>query len=477
MNNNALITLAQWCADLQIDVEGPEQHMAKQALLDTVANALYGSTTDIAPILQQTMNIWGTGCCQVIGGNGRQTAPVSAALINAAYATMEDRCAYDNLSLSHSPSSIIAALLALSEHIEFDTATEQNIAGQQFLNAFIVGMEALMRISMALNPSHYYQGWHTTATLNALGATMACSHLLQLDANKSAVALSLATSRISGYKSQFGSMAKVLHAGFAAETGVICATLAQQGASAQNTTFDGEYSLLTLHGTKHSPGFAQAFADLNAKNQNDLLLGRTGIAYKPYPCCAFLHPFLDLMADIAHDFKQQQIPIESIKWIKVTLPLKHFKSVAFQNPNDGHQARFSLWYCLAKTLLNGHLCSADFDEYAVQASADPIQSIKPLMNKIQAEPSTDHTMRSSIQLQLNDAGHPIERFTTHAKGTPENPLDEKTFANLFHQSAQTVLDVNQSQAVYEQVLNLEKMPTIRPLLQQLNLQQTPASPQ
>ena len=46
-----------------------------------------------------------------------------------------------------------------------------------------------------------------------------------------------------GFKSQFGTMAKPLHAGLAAKAGVLSATLAAEGVTASPDVLDGEWSV------------------------------------------------------------------------------------------------------------------------------------------------------------------------------------------------------------------------------------------
>ena len=44
-----------------------------------------------------------------------------------------------------------------------------------FLDAYIVGVEAIMRIGEAVNMSHYEKGWHATNTIGSVAATAACA--------------------------------------------------------------------------------------------------------------------------------------------------------------------------------------------------------------------------------------------------------------------------------------------------------------
>ena len=69
-------------------------------------------------------------------------------------------------------------------------------------------------------------------------------------------AMSLATSRVAGLKLQFGSDAKAVHAGTAAQSGLEAALLAQSGLSASPRVWDAAGGLLDLYGDGNTPGFS-----------------------------------------------------------------------------------------------------------------------------------------------------------------------------------------------------------------------------
>ena len=137
---------------------------------------------------------------------------------------------YDLASVSHPSAVLVPALIALGE--------ERCASGSEILDAYIVGLEVIARVGMAVNMSHYALGWHATATIGAIGAAAACARIMNLNAEEIANAISLATSMASGYKSQFGTMAKPVHAGLAAKSGVIAAAMGAAGITASSDTLD-----------------------------------------------------------------------------------------------------------------------------------------------------------------------------------------------------------------------------------------------
>ena len=84
------------------------------------------------------------------------------------------------------------ALLAIAQN-EF-------LSGLEFVNAYVVGLEAEHRFAEALNPTHYDKGWHPTSTLGIFGTAAAAAWALKLNQHQTASALAIASSLASGPK-------------------------------------------------------------------------------------------------------------------------------------------------------------------------------------------------------------------------------------------------------------------------------------
>ncbi len=57
---------------------------------------------------------------------------------------------------------------------------KEKISGEEFLLAYVLGVEVECRIADAINPHHYQSGFHSTATMGGLGAAMAVGKILRL---------------------------------------------------------------------------------------------------------------------------------------------------------------------------------------------------------------------------------------------------------------------------------------------------------
>lgn len=167
---------------------------------------------------------------------GRSATARAAALINgtAAHAAEVDDSFRD--AMYHPGAATIAAALAAAQDIEAD--------GMQFLRGIVLGYEVSTRIGVVMGRSHY-KFWHSTGTIGTFGATAAAGGLLALDESAFAHALATSATFAAGLQQAFrmDSMSKPLHAGRAAEAGLLAASLARQGVTGSLDMLDGEGGL------------------------------------------------------------------------------------------------------------------------------------------------------------------------------------------------------------------------------------------
>ena len=145
----AVGSFAGWLATVSPEHGEQAYRRARDAVLDTVGCALAGSDSAPARAVQSSIGAWGTGSAAILGKSVRVPAPW-AALANgtAAHALDFDDC--DAPANSHPSAVLVPALLALGE--------ERGLDGAALLDAYIVGLEVLMRVGEAINLSHYHLG-------------------------------------------------------------------------------------------------------------------------------------------------------------------------------------------------------------------------------------------------------------------------------------------------------------------------------
>ena len=209
---------AQFAQDFRAQPIPPQAlHHAKRAVIDWYAALLPGAVAAPATLLEQALreDLDRGGARLALG---RRATARTAALINATAAhTMEVDDIYRD-AIYHPGAPTIAAALAVAQ--------ECGASGEAFLRGVIVGYEVSTRIGAAMGRAHY-RYWHNTGTIGSFGAAAAAAAIYGLDAQRFAHALATVTTFAAGLQQAFrmDSMSKPLHAGHAANSGLLAANI------------------------------------------------------------------------------------------------------------------------------------------------------------------------------------------------------------------------------------------------------------
>src|SRR6187551_1475489 len=271
---------------------------AHRQFIDVIAVAIPGAGEPATLRVLETVAQWGEGPASAIGAGIGLAAPW-AALVNGTAAHALDFDDNFDPAKAHATAVLVPAILALAE--------QEGASGRACLDAYIAGLQILGRVGQGVNPAHRNRGWHATATVGAIGAAAACARLLRLDAEKAAFAVSIATSMAAGFMSQFGTMTKPVHAGLAAKSGIIAASLARAGLDAGLDTLDGPHGMNRL---MVGPDYEQLRDTLthvehgqNLRFETDrigepLLILSSGFRVKRFPNCGSAHRAMDGVLDL-----------------------------------------------------------------------------------------------------------------------------------------------------------------------------------
>ncbi len=204
-------------ADLPADVI----HAAKRCVIDWYATTLPGAIEAPATMLEKAL------ADELDRGDatlmlGRKAAVRTAALING---TASHTVEFDDIyapAIYHPGSPTIAAALAVGQ--------ARGASGDTFLRAVIAGYEVSTRIGAAMGRAHY-KYWHNTGTIGPFGAAAAAGLLAGLDGRQQGHALATVATFAAGLQQAFrgDSLSKPLHAGHAADAGVLAALSAEHG--------------------------------------------------------------------------------------------------------------------------------------------------------------------------------------------------------------------------------------------------------
>ena len=311
--------------------------------------ALHASANKTFSYIQRTQPQEASG---TILGRPQRTSIENAALINGIAITTAD---FDDTHLRtviHPSGTPLAALLALAERYP--------LTGEDFLLAFIAGVECQLAIGNAISPAHYKDGWHITGTTGTFGATAAVAKALKLDAKQFASALGHASSMAGGTRAMFGTDTKTLHMGRGAQNGLLAAELARDGFGSAERAIES-WARLVSNAVKEDQ--ISALAD-EGKERRWQILENT---FKPYPCGIVIHPLID--AGIAcHEWLVEEdvaVPIEQIQSIEATVnpqcvpPMQ--RTASADRPGDHllliprHRERDFIWGGRPRTILGQRL--------------------------------------------------------------------------------------------------------------------------
>src|ERR1044072_6769793 len=303
-SDNPVLAYGSWLAETPADWPEAAWEAARRAFIDTMAVAVPGAAEPVTRKGFDTVKGWGQGPSTAILQGPRLPAPW-AALVNGTAAHALDFDDNFDPAKAHASAVLVPAILALAE--------QEGAGGRACLDAYVAGLQILGRVGQGVNPIHRNRGWHATATVGAIGAAAASTRLLGLDAQKAAYAVSLATSMAAGFMSQFGTMAKPLHAGLAAKSGILAARLPRAGIDAGMGTLDGPTGMNrlmvgpdyeTLRDTLTHVEHGQNLRFETAQVGEPLLILSSGLKLKRFPNCGSAHRAMDGLAALseAHGF-------------------------------------------------------------------------------------------------------------------------------------------------------------------------------
>ncbi|WP_396449577.1 MmgE/PrpD family protein [Actinomadura sp.] len=391
---------------------------ATRALVDWYSATLAGSGMPPAEILRRALGD-SPGSARLIP-DGRPADPRAAALING---TASHTAELDDIfrdGIYHPGSPTVAAALAAAQRI--------GASGERLLRAIAVGYEIGDRIAAAMQPAHYAY-WHTTGTVGTLGAAAAVAELLELDTERFAHAVATAATNAAGLQQAFRSdaMSKPLHAGHAAEAGLVAAFAAAEG-------FTGALDIL-----EGPVGLGAAMSDAPDWESAVGRLGRpwavTQATVKNHSCCG--HTFA--VVDAGLELRAGGLDVQAISSVDVETYTTATKVAGYTDPQSAFEAKFSIVYCLAAALRLGTVRLAAFTP---ESLADP--ELRALMSRVTVRASDEFEKdfpgkrRARVTVHLAD-GTSVTRARDTRKGDPDDPLTDAELRDKFDDLAVPVI--------------------------------------
>jgi 2-methylcitrate dehydratase PrpD len=425
-------------------------HLAKSAMLDTIGCILGGRDEEASKLITAYAKELGGLPEAAVIGKGFKTNAHLAALVNGTTGHALD---YDDTAYSwfgHPSVVLWPAILALAEKFE--------CSGKTLLAAYIVGFEVGARIGQALGTDAYVAGWHNTSIIGAMAAAAACANLMSLDPQRVRMCLGMAGSLSGGLKQNFGTMTKPLHAGVAAQHGIMTALMAQKGFSANPDILDTPNGYGYIFSKNYDP--ENILKDIGTS----FSISSDGLAFKPYPSCRGTHQCID---GVLHLVTKYNLDPEEVLKIECRIAPIIKQMLRYHNPRNALESKFSLEYCVARALVDREIRIEHFsdEEIHVKEIQKHIQKVTyKLKDDLQKNHKADKTLPPvyvSIQCKNGtEFSHEVET----CRGDPENPLTHEELATKFRDCSRRMLTAEEANQCINCVFQLESMQNARSLM-------------
>ena len=343
---------------------------ARLHLLDAIGVGLAAAASPIGAAYRGLAADLVKGGPATVFGHSAGASASDAALINGGLIHSLEFDDTHTASIAHGSAVLAAGALAVAE--------AQDASGAALLGAYARGWEVLIRFGLAAPNGFHAKGFMSTSVTGTLAVALLAAELMRLDEDRTVAAIGIALSQASGVMEFLtnGSSVKSLHPGWAAHGGVVAAMLARSGMTGPETSLEGKHGL-----------FRQFTGDEAAAGRFRGLIGGLGrewhlpkAAYKFYPCCHYLHPFIEAAEKLA----ERGVRPGDVERILCRVPQGEAPVICEpwetkQSPANGHAARWSLPIAVAARLEEGKVDLATFETPASDA-------VRSLARRISWEP-------------------------------------------------------------------------------------------
>jgi aconitate decarboxylase len=437
--------LATFAAEARHDDIPPEVvDRIKLSFIDGLGVCLHGSTLPWTKRVRDVVVEEGGTSIASLWGSGVRTSLTNAVLVNSTAGHAFEMDDIHKESIVHPNSLAVPVALALAE-------ADRTLTGREIVTALAVGYEVGLRAGNAATTSLFLNGFHPQGTSGAFVAAATAGRLLGLDAVQLQNALGIAGSMGAGLMAaQEGAMVKRLHAGRAAQGGILGALLAKKGFTGILDVIEAGYGGF-LSSFSRTPNVSRLTEGL----ATDWEAGKVG--FKMYPNVTSIHSALDALRTI---LVEENLAHPQIQEIKVGCGQMTFVHTAWKyRPAGVTAAQMNIYYGLAVMALRGDVSAADYTEGAISDPA--ILAFIPRINvsvdqEIEAMgPAFRHAARLVVR---TIDGRTFRREIYHRRGSPENAVSRQDVERKFTSNVESLLGRDSIERLKELSSKLDVLP-------------------
>ncbi|MCP5076171.1 MAG: MmgE/PrpD family protein [Rhodobacteraceae bacterium] len=366
-------------------------------LVDGVLNMIAGRNSEIG----RKLLFWGEALRDPEGENGpKQLDPARSAFLNGALCHALQLDDLHQTSSTHPGCAVIPALLALG----------QDLPARKVLTALLHGYEAVTRIGMATGAGHN-RTWHNIGTIGPFGAAMAAAELLNLSEDQTVDALGNAGTQAGGFMGflEKGVDALHLHAGRAAEAGLVSATLASVGFTGPARVLEGPQGLFAA---TCPDGVPHAVLD-----QPEAPWQLYDTCMRRWPACGHTHPTIRALRTIREEIIKNEFDPRNFSRVDIETYQAAIDLCDRPAITNMCTAMFSLQYTAIAAMM--------FDEITIDCfESSARESLIGACQRVNLSPSLDISMRYPQTWRARVTVHHSsgQKFTAEADGARIQPI-------------------------------------------------------
>lgn len=355
----------------------------------------------------------GNGTATVIGFN-RKTNIQNAVFLNGLSSHAAELDDGVRFGMIHPGAPIFSALLPVAE--------KENLSSSDLFRGAVVGYETAVRLSRAIQPSHYKCGYHPTATCGAIGAAMGIAAMLRFTKSQMKATLSAATISASGTLKvlEGSSELKPFNVGQAASTGLMAAIMARSGFNGPHDSLSGSAGFFNM--------MSQEFDLVQLETGESKTLGIQQVYVKPYAACRHAHPAIEATLKIRLNHR---LLTENISKIIIST----YDSVIGRHDHKKifgiSSAKMSIPFSVAVALKTGRAGIEEFNDENINdlEICSLIEKIEIYSDKVLSKLVPGK--RVAIVEISTSKGLCFNERVDHAWGEPENPLTDNEIIEKF----------------------------------------------
>ncbi len=424
------------------DIPQDVTQLARLHLLDAIGVGLAASEGDVQQRMARSLLHGQTPSSgSTVLGHSALTHAAQAALLNGSFIHALEYDDTHMASIVHGSAVLVPAALAAAE--------QHQLSWGECVRLVALGWEVLVRVGLAAPGAFQRRGFQVTSVGGALVSALIAGLAAGATRTELIWAQGIAGSQASGifeFLSE-GATVKALHPGWAAHAGLMAAQLAGAGMTGPSTVYEGRFGLYNTY-TDDALAADALGHQLNSLGQTWML---RDAAFKLFPCCHYIHPFLEGVQQLL----AKPVALQDITHIECRVPPGAAAIICEpwarkQSPVRLNEAKYSLPYCMALACLDIPITAQHFLSTEVNAQAVAFaQHIRwtPMRdadfpNKFQAE----------IEVRCRDGQSTLVRID-QVKGSAERPASTEDITAKFIENTRTCATPHTQQLVIDWVLH------------------------